>query len=142
MERLFGLAIRGDQTAPAGYVAQITDNAFMKRLFGKVIVEKFLACEIDVTHVIDTSNVPIHGIATVILQGRNRPPVSNTVRCVLSIVLSLSDLMIRASAQYGNRLFSLPDLPGSENEYVSVADIPRQRLSGIHGHCRAAALRS
>ncbi len=55
----------------------ITANSFMKREFGKKLVEEFFA-DVDLTHVIDTSGayIPGHGTPTVILlaatAGRSR----------------------------------------------------------------------
>ena len=68
-ERMFELL------TPGGYVAQITSNAFVKREYGKPLVERVLP-HYDLTHVIDTSGayIPGHGTPTVILVARNRPP--------------------------------------------------------------------
>lgn len=65
---------------------QITANSFMKREFGKKLIEAFLPT-VDLTHVIDTSGayVPGHGTPTVILFGRNRQPVARTLRTVMGI---------------------------------------------------------
>ncbi len=59
----------------------------MKREFGRKLIEEFLATRVDLTHVIDTSGayIPGHGTPTVILFGRNRAPVGDTVRAVLGI---------------------------------------------------------
>jgi hypothetical protein len=59
----------------AGYVGQLTANSFMKRQFGRKLIEEFYAKEVALTHVIDTSGafIPGHGTPTVILIGRNRP---------------------------------------------------------------------
>ena len=67
-----------------GYVGMITANSFMKREFGKKLIEEFFP-KIDLTHVIDTSGayIPGHGTPTVILFGRNRKPIGDTVRAVL-----------------------------------------------------------
>ena len=64
----------------------ITANSFMKREFGKKLIEEFFP-RIDLTHVIDTSGayIPGHGTPTVILFGRHRPPVGHEVRAVLGI---------------------------------------------------------
>ena len=87
MERLFDLAERGAEGRPAGFVGQITANSFMKREFGKQLIEQFLAKDVDLTHVIDTSGayIPGHGTPTVILLGRNQGPVGSTVRAVMGI---------------------------------------------------------
>jgi hypothetical protein len=67
MERIFQLAV------PGGYTGQITANSFMKREFGKKLIEVFFP-KVDLTHVIDTSGayIPGHGTPTVILLGRTR----------------------------------------------------------------------
>ena len=85
-ERFFDLAIYGYDAVPAGYVGMITANSFMKREFGKKLIEEFLP-RIDLTHVIDTSGayIPGHGTPTVILFGRHRTPVGHEVRAVLGI---------------------------------------------------------
>ena len=72
-ERFFNLACRaGGDRRGAGYVGQITANSFMKREFGKKLIEKFFAQKVDLTHVIDTSGayIPGHGTPTVILVGQ------------------------------------------------------------------------
>lgn len=92
MELLFRLAIKGEQGRGAGYVGQITANAFMKREFGKKLIEHVFAGHdignpIDLTLVIDTSRayIPGHGTPTVIIVGRRRRPVAQQVRAVLAI---------------------------------------------------------
>jgi len=77
-ERMFELLV------PGGYVAQITANNFMKREFGRPLVEQVLP-HYDLTHVLDTSGafIPGHGTPTVILAARNRAPTSDKVRAVL-----------------------------------------------------------
>jgi hypothetical protein len=74
MERFFDLAVKGDGTPqqPAGFVGQITANSFMKREFGKKLIEEYLP-RWDLTHVLDTSGayIPGHGTPTVILFGKN-----------------------------------------------------------------------
>ena len=71
---------------PGGFTGQITANSFMKREFGKKLVESYLP-KIDLTHVIDTSGayIPGHGTPTVILFGHNRKPVAKTIRAVMGI---------------------------------------------------------
>ena len=67
-ERIFELAVLG-----TGYTGQITANSFMKREFGKKLIEEFFP-KVDLTYVIDTSGayIPGHGTPTVILIGRRR----------------------------------------------------------------------
>jgi hypothetical protein len=72
-ERLFQLASRGDTNGQGGgWVGQITANSFMKREFGRKLIEEFLPT-INLVEVIDTSGVhiPGHGTPTVILIGQN-----------------------------------------------------------------------
>ena len=80
-ERFFDLAARGNGTRPAGYVGQITSNSFIKRRFGRKLVESLFP-SVDLSYVIDTSRafIPCHGTPTVILIGRNRSPLANSVR--------------------------------------------------------------
>jgi hypothetical protein len=71
---------------PGGWVARITANSFMKREFGRKLVEEYFP-RIDLQWVIDTSGayIPGHGTPTVILASRNQPPSSATVRAVMGI---------------------------------------------------------
>src|SRR5205823_4312371 len=86
-ERFFDLAIRAEMlNDSAGWMGMIVSNAFMKRTFGKKLIESYLRRR-DLTHVIDTSGVylPWHGTPTAILVARNRPPVAGTIRAVRGI---------------------------------------------------------
>ena len=80
MQQIFQLAVRG------GFTGQITANSFMKREFGKKLIESFVPT-VDLSHVIDTSGayIPGHGTPTTILFGRSREPVGKTLRTVLGI---------------------------------------------------------
>ena len=71
MEHIYNLCTTG------GFTGQITANSFMKREFGKKLIEQFFK-GVDLTHVIDTSGayIPGHGTPTVILFGRRRQPRS------------------------------------------------------------------
>src|SRR4051794_23819824 len=64
----------------------ITANSFMKREVGKNLIEEFFP-GVDLTHVLDTSGayIPGHGTPTVILLGRNRRAVGDSIRAVLGI---------------------------------------------------------
>jgi hypothetical protein len=130
-ERLFDLAVRGTAERPAGFVGQITANSFMKREFGKPLIERFLATHVDLTYVIDTSGayIPGHGTPTVILIGRNRGPVGSAVRAVLGIRGEPSRPADAARGEVWSSIVNLVDRPGSENEYVSVVDLGRDRLA-------------
>ena len=71
VERFFDLAFSGDNGA--GYIGMIVGNSFMKREFGKKLIEEFLP-KLDLTHIVDTAGayIPGHGIPTAILFGRQR----------------------------------------------------------------------
>ena len=60
-ERFFDLAL-ASENGRCGYVGMITANSFMKREFGKKLIEEFFP-KIDLTHVVDTSGayIPGHG---------------------------------------------------------------------------------
>ena len=131
MERLFSLAQRGADGRPAGFVGQITANSFMKREFGKKLIEKYLASDVDLTHVIDTSGayIPGHGTPTVILAGRNRHPVGGQLRAVLGIRGEPSTPDEPAKGLVWSSIVDLWDQPGAENEYVSSVDLDREGLA-------------
>ena len=120
MERIFQLAVLG------GYTGQITANSFMKREFGRKLIEEFLP-HIDLTHVIDTSGayIPGHGTPTVILFGRHRPPVSNEIRAVLGIRGEPSTPDDPSQGWVWRSIVDHLDRKDSQNEFVSVADMPR-----------------
>ena len=84
----FGWPFEPDrQTDEPGLVGQITANSFMKREFGKKLVEQFFPI-VQLTHVIDTSGayIPGHGTPTVILVGRNHiGRKDDKIRAVLGI---------------------------------------------------------
>ncbi|MDQ3647622.1 MAG: BREX-2 system adenine-specific DNA-methyltransferase PglX [Actinomycetota bacterium] len=130
MERLFDLAEQSNDSRPTGYVGQITANSFMKREFGKKLVENYLA-DRDLTHIIDTSGayIPGHGTPTVILAGRPRSPVGETVRGVLGIRGEPSTPEDPATGKVWSEIVGFVDRPGQEGEYVSVEDVERPRLA-------------
>ena len=120
MERIYRLAV------PGGFTGQITANSFMKREFGKKLIEEFLP-QVDLTHVIDTSlaYIPAHGTPTVILLGRNRAPISRTLRAVMGIKRENSQPLDPARGLVWSAIISQIDDPDSHGEFVSVADTPR-----------------
>ena len=83
--RFFGLAIHGNGGG-SGYVGLLSSNSFMKREFGRSLVEQFFPT-VDLTHVIDTSGVfiPGHGTPTVILFGQNQRPGPTAVKAIIGL---------------------------------------------------------
>lgn len=127
-ERFFQLAETNGDT-PAGYVGLITADSFMKREFGKKLIEDWFPRQ-DLTHLIHTSGayIPGHGTPTVILFGRNRAPVAGTVRAVLGIRGEPSTPDDPAQGLVWRSIVELTDRPGESNDYISVADMERGRL--------------
>lgn len=119
-ERFFQLA------SPSGFVGLINANSFMKREFGKKLIEEVLP-RLDLSHVIDTSGafIPGHGTPTVILIGRNREPSAAPVRAVLG---KRGEPETPAEPERGKVWSSIVGHLGEvgfEDEYVSVADVER-----------------
>ena len=125
-ERFFDLTVPAEGNRPAGFVGMITANSFMKREFGKKLIEDYLPRK-DLTHVIDTSGayIPGHGTPTVILFGRNRMPQTERLRAVLGIRGEPSTPEDAALGLVWRSIVELLERPGSENAFVSVADQER-----------------
>jgi hypothetical protein len=124
-ERFFDLCITSGD-GESGYVGQITSNSFMKREFGKKLIEEFFST-IDLTHVIDTSGayIPGHGTPTVILFGRNRKPDRDAVRAVLGIKGEPGTPDDASQGFVWRSIVRLIDREGTPDEFVSVADVAR-----------------
>ena len=125
-ERFFDLTVPAEGNRPAGFVGMITANSFMKREFGKKLIEEYLPRK-DLTHVIDTSGayIPGHGTPTVILFGRNRMPQAERLRAVLGIRGEPSTPEEAAQGLVWRSILELLERPGSENAFVSVVDQER-----------------
>ncbi|PWR09925.1 BREX-2 system adenine-specific DNA-methyltransferase PglX [Micromonospora acroterricola] len=134
-QRFFQLAKPGDEDGKgAGHVGQITANSFMKREFGKKMIEVLFATRVNLSHVIDASGayIPGHGTPTVIVVGRNtnlnRPGV---IRTVMGIRGEPSAPVDPKNGIVWRAIMSQIGRPGSESEWISVSDIPRPRLSAF-----------
>jgi hypothetical protein len=130
VERCFDLAVDGRLGAPGGFVGLIVANAFMKREFGEKLIQDFLP-SVDLTHVIDTAGayIPSHGTPTAILFGRNRAPVERTVRTVMGIKGEPTTPDDPSRGLVWSAIRVQVDEPGSEGEFVSVADVPRESFA-------------
>ena len=126
MERIFRLASNGDV---AGFTGQITANSFMKREFGKPLIEDFLPC-VELTHLIDTSGafIPGHGTPTTILVGRNRSRASTTVRAVLGIRGEPGTPELPREGKVWVAIVDQIDRVDSQSEFVSCRDLSAERL--------------
>ncbi|WP_158887126.1 BREX-2 system adenine-specific DNA-methyltransferase PglX [Amycolatopsis anabasis] len=127
-ERLFHLATRA---SGGGYVGQITANSFMKREFGKRLIEKFFPT-VDLTHIIDTSGayIPGHGTPTVILIGRKQlPPPTKSIRAVLGISGEPSAPTDPSQGLVWLAITEHINKPGSETDWISVSDFERSTVA-------------
>lgn len=134
VERFFDLALAPSQDQPegAGFVGMIVSNAFMKREFGKKLIETFIP-HWDLTHVIDASGayIPGHGTPTAILFGRNREPVGATVRTVMGIRGEPATPEDPAHGFVWTAILDQVDRPGSQSPFISVSEVPRE---AFHHH--------
>lgn len=136
MELLFRLAIRGEQGQGAGYIGQITSNSFMKREFGKKLIEYLFAGydignPVDLTTVIDTSGayIPGHGTPTVIIVGRRRRPVADQVRAVLGVRGEPGQPANPSKGLVWTEIVEYVDEPGYDGSLVTVTDLDRTVLN-------------
>ncbi|WP_428964195.1 BREX-2 system adenine-specific DNA-methyltransferase PglX [Micromonospora fluostatini] len=131
-KRFFDLAKWSDEHGEgAGHVGQITGNAFMKREFGKKLIEDYFAHEVELTEVIDTSGayIPGHGTPTVILIGRpNKRRRSPVIRTVLGIRGEPETPENPADGYVWNAIVNQVDGQASESEWVTVAELARTRM--------------
>lgn len=129
-ERFFDLSKYPSDGRGGGYVGLITTNAFMKRQFGKRLIEDWLPSR-DLTHIIDTSGayIPGHGTPTAILFGRNQKPQGETIRTVLGIRGEPTTPRNPAEGAVWTSIVQLVDRPGEESEYVGVEDSERKRFA-------------
>ncbi|GAB3843189.1 BREX-2 system adenine-specific DNA-methyltransferase PglX [Micromonospora andamanensis] len=132
-QRFFQLARSGDGDGKgAGLVGQITANSFMKREFGKKMIEKLFAVEVNLTHVIDTSGayIPGHGTPTVILVGRNtNRGRAGTIRTVMGIRGEPSAPADPRNGFVWQAIVGQVGQPGSESQWVTAADTARVDLA-------------
>jgi len=131
-ERFFDLALAAQDNHQAGYVGMITTNSFMKREFGKKLIEEYLPKK-ELTHIIDTSGayIPGHGTPTVILFARNQLPQNEQIRAVLGI---RGEPAIPKKASDGKVWLSILELfekDNAENNFISVV-IQERKLYERH----------
>jgi len=131
-ERMFKLArIPDTDGRGSGFVGQITANSFMKREFGKKLIEDYLSQKVNLTYVIDTSGayIPGHGTPTVILIGRRMIPSDRqTVRAVLGVRGEPAQPADPEKGLVWQAIANQVDHPGSDSEWISVVDLERSVL--------------
>ncbi len=129
LERIVTLAVEG------GFTGQITANSFMKREFGKKLIEEFFP-RVDLTHVIDTSGLAFGtagfgSVPSVMLFARSRNPLVNKIRAVMGIRGEPSEPENPAQGFVWSAIVKQIDVVGSRSEFISVGDSPRQ---SFHRH--------
>ncbi|MER6104587.1 BREX-2 system adenine-specific DNA-methyltransferase PglX [Streptomyces sp. NPDC001832] len=147
-QRIFELAIRsgGDQRN-GGFTGQITSNSFMKREFGKVLIESFFHGGpykdpkskrkrdfggVELSHIIDTSGayIPGHGTPTVILAGRNQMArQAEPIRAVLGVRGESGVPDDAVQGRVWQAIVRQVGKSGSESSWVSAEDVERARFS-------------
>jgi hypothetical protein len=127
MQLFFGLAKGGEQQ---GWVGLIADNGFMKREFGKKLIEDFLVRQ-DLRLVVDVSGVylPGHGTPTVILVGRSRSPIGPVVRAVLGARSEQERPDDPAKGLVWVSITEHIDTNGWEDNWITVTDLDRNLLA-------------
>ncbi|MFI7427447.1 BREX-2 system adenine-specific DNA-methyltransferase PglX [Micromonospora sp. NPDC049836] len=132
-KRFFDLAKWSDEDGDgAGYVGQITGNGFMKREFGKKLVEDYFAHNIELTEVIDTSGayIPGHGTPTVILVGRaNKRRRQETILAVLGVRGEPSMPANPSQGRVWSAIVDQVNNPRLSSEWVSSGQLERRRLA-------------
>jgi SAM-dependent methyltransferase len=122
---------RLDEKRAPGFVGMITANSFMKREFGKKLIEEYLGGKVELTGVLDLSGayIPGHGTPTVILLGRTRTAVGTTIRAVLGIKGEPATPDDPAKGLVWSAIVEQFEKPGSESEFVSCGDVTRERFA-------------
>ena len=129
-ERFLDLGYQKPDNPASGFIGMITTNSFMKREYGRPLVEKILP-RWNITHVIDVAGafIPGHGTPTVILFIRSGKPLADRLRAVLGIHGEPETPTDAAQGKVWQSIVTLLDQPGEQNGYVSVRDLPRERFS-------------
>jgi hypothetical protein len=126
--RFFELARSNSERT--GFVGTLVSDSFMKREFGRLLVEDFLPT-VDLTHVIDTSGayIPGHGTPTVILIGRARQPQTQFIRAIVGIRGEPASPPAGDPGIVWKAITEQIGGPESESEWVVCADYSRERFA-------------
>lgn len=128
-KRFFQLAKHGGGDGKgAGHVGQITSNSFMKREFGKNLINNYFSTWVNLTEIIDTSGayIPGHGTPTVVLVGRNtNKNRGGSIRVAMSIRGEPGQPDEAAHGHVWTSIVNQIDRPGSETTWIGVDDVPR-----------------
>ena len=130
IERSYELALPATDSKQAGHVGIITANSFMKREFGKKLIESFFP-GVDLTHVLDTSGayIPAHGTPTLMLFGRHRAPIGEAIRTVMGIRGEPAIPEDPTTGHVWSAIVESVDFAPIENDWVSSQDTNRIEFS-------------
>ncbi len=128
----FQLGNKDKSEAGAGFVGMIVGNAFMKRSFGKKLIETIIP-HTDLTHVIDLAGAYIPGHSpltgetpTAILFGRNQEPEFKTVRAILGICSEPSRPNVLSKGLVWSSIIKHVNHVGFSSEFITTRDVNRQ----------------
>jgi hypothetical protein len=124
-ERMMQLCVAG------GWMGEITANSFMKREFGKALIEDVLPKYV-LAKVVDTAGayIPGHGTPTVILLVRNRTSTGiETVPVAMGKRGEPGKPKDPARGRVWLSIVEGHDTVGYESEFISVSAVPRATLS-------------
>jgi hypothetical protein len=112
-----------------GYCGQITANSFMKREFGKKLIEEYLPT-VNLELIVNTSGayIPGHGTPTVLLFGTREPASTREVLAVLAKRGEPSTPDNPAEGKVWTSVVGHWDDVGYEDDFVSVARVARDGL--------------
>ena len=145
MERFFDLAIDADERRhePAGYVGMITANSFMKREFGKKLIEEFIPAmgpDARHRHVGRLHPRARHADGDSVRPQSYSRSATDRARCWASGA-SQPHRTIRRGVWCGRRSSTRSTQAGSESEFVSVGGHRRAKRSTRTRGASAAAVR-
>jgi hypothetical protein len=123
-ERFFQLARNG------GSVGQITSNSFMKREFGKTLIESYLP-NVNLEAIINTSGafIPGHSTPTVLLFGTHELPLKGEVLTVLAKRGEPSTPVDPANGEVWSSIAAHWTTFDFENDYIGVTKTDRDKLA-------------
>ena len=124
IERAFQLGVN------EAFVGLIVDNQFMKRDYGRPLVESVLT-NVDLALLVDTSRaqIPHHGTPTLLIFARNRAPVADEVPVILSKRAEDSALTDPAGGRMWTGILAAAEDREFDDDFVFVRTFERGSLA-------------